>query len=278
MKKKICLAGNGWGAVAAFESLAKVFESIQIASSDNELHSLMRESDVLVSTPESANSDLVICAGYKKIIRKQDLEKKIYINVHYSLLPKYRGLHSVVWAVINGEERIGCSVHLMNEKIDDGPIIVQYETVAHKKTSADIMNECNTWVANNLAKYVVSYINGEVKPVPQERKEATWVPMRDLDDCKIDFTNGYVEVDRLLRALVPPYPQPWFSYRERTFFIVNAIAIKRPYFCTPGRVVNIDSEGVWVKISDGLLLIRELSCEGFRVEFNELRIGARLNQ
>lgn len=276
-QKRICLAGDGWGAIAAFDALARSYEEIQVVTGDADLIARMRTSDIHIADISFARSDIVVCAGYKAIIPLNDLNRIPHINVHYSLLPKYRGMHSTVWAILNGEKYCGCTVHLMNEYIDDGPILAQFKTEIARKTSAEIMRECNQWVANNLDQVVASYAEGRILPVAQEKSQATWVAKRNLTDCIVNFDSTSTEIGRILQALVKPYPLPRFSYQSVVYEIVSAEVIYRPYICTNGRVVNIDNEGMWIKISDGLLLVKELLRDGKTVSLSHFKIGARLN-
>jgi methionyl-tRNA formyltransferase len=274
--QKICLAGDGWGALAAFAALKRGFACVQVVTADEDLVACLRPNDERLSALADADADLVVCAGYKPIIPVEFLRKRQHLNVHYSLLPKYRGMHSTVWAILNGEKYCGCTVHLMNEFIDDGPIVAQFCTVTEGKTAAEIMHACNDWVRENLDVVVSDFIAGKINPVAQDKSQATWVPRRNLDDCYIDFNESSVYLERMLRALVPPYPLPRFRYKGVVYEVARARVIHRPYICTNGRIVNIDDEGVWIKVGDGLLLVSEVLCDGKPVPWSFFRIGARL--
>lgn len=263
--------------MAAFESLKRSFHCIQLVTSDDDLIACLRPSDILLPEISGAEVDLVVCAGYKPIIPADALGKMPHLNIHYSLLPKYRGMHSTVWAILNGDDYSGATVHLMNEYIDDGPIAAQFRTSTKGKTSAEIMEECNDWVQNNLDLIVLSFIKNQTNLRDQDKSEASWVPKRNLDDCFVDFNSTVLHMERMLRALVAPYPLPRFKYKDLIYEVASARVIYRPYICTNGRIVNIDDEGVWIKISDGLLLVSELLCDGKITPWSFFRIGARLD-
>jgi methionyl-tRNA formyltransferase len=139
------------------------------------------------------------------------------------------------------------------------------------------MEECNGWIRENLDTIMIDFLGGKIIPIPQDKSLATWVPKRNLDDCLIDFSCSALEMTRLLRALVPPYPRPRFTFCGTIYEIVEAKVIYRPYICTTSRIVNIDNQGIWVKISDGLLIIQKLLNNGENVPYSQFRIGMRLN-
>ena len=144
--EKIAFFGEGHGGIAAYRSLSLYFKKIEILTNDKDLKSLIRSTDKLVESIEEIESNLVICAGYKKIISKEFLRKKTVINTHPSLLPKYRGMHSVAWAILNMEEELGFSIHLMNEYIDDGDILEQFKVNYESQTSQEIMKLFDDYV------------------------------------------------------------------------------------------------------------------------------------
>ncbi|MEM9649892.1 MAG: formyltransferase family protein, partial [Bacteroidota bacterium] len=124
LKGKIGFAGEGWGAVSAVKGLKKNFE-IQALTEDETVLSEMDSTDTAVNFFEEFECEIVVCAGYRPLIKKEILEKYDVINIHYSLLPAYRGLHSTAWAILNGEEELGLTIFRINQFMDDGPIIYQ---------------------------------------------------------------------------------------------------------------------------------------------------------
>lgn len=275
---KICLAGDGWGAVAAFKSLTKLIDNLFILTNDSELIDLIRPNDSLVRSLYDLDVDYIVCAGYKPIIKPDLTDKMNIINIHYSLLPKYRGLHSTVWAILNGEDKLGLTIHLMNQYIDDGPVIYQKEIQYNSQTSTDIMEACNLFIEDNLCTIMSDFINGKIVPIKQDKSQATWVCRRNLDDCIIDFNCSISFLKRFFRALVKPYPLPMIIVRGKRYQVTDYLLIERNYHMKNGYVVNIDNEGVWIKISDGLLIIKSITdMNEHKIENTELfKIGMKL--
>ncbi|MGF1761310.1 hypothetical protein L4D76_25995 [Photobacterium sagamiensis] len=273
----ICLSGNGWGAIPALVSLQQVFSEVEIYSSDSDVLSLKRESDILIDCLMEAKSTYIICAGHKDIIDDESLSRKNYINVHYSLLPKYRGMHSVVWGVLNGEKEFGLTIHLMDKFIDNGPIITQFSFDRKDMNSVQIMEQCNEIVRDNLGYVVNNYIQGKISPIEQNVNDATWVPKRSYSDCIIDFEKNCQQLNLFFDALVSPYPLPMIKIGNSLFEVIDYDIKQRDYFCTEGRVVNIDEEGAWIKIKDGLLIVKKLRLEESYIDPRDiLKMGQRL--
>ncbi|MGJ8693611.1 MAG: formyltransferase family protein [Thalassotalea sp.] len=274
----IGFAGNGWGASAAVRSLQKTFGHVNIFSEDKDVLKLARKTDVIVESLTLITDKYIVCAGYQDLISSQLLSKHVFINVHYSLLPQYRGMHSVVWGVLNGDKTFGYSVHIMDEFIDNGPIIYQHEFDVEEQTSTEIMTLLNMSVEKKLGHVVRDFLNGEIKVVEQKKSKATWVPKRNLDDCFINFEQMDLHfLNCMFRALVKPYPTPRIKMKDGIVELIEVLLIERDYFCTEGRVVNIDDEGVWVKIKGGLMLVKSCNFNEKQAQLNTIfKLGQRL--
>lgn len=278
-KMKIAFAGNGHGAIAAFRSLSLYFENIEVLTSDNDILKLLRDNDSLIKSIKDSKSKVVICAGYLEIIHNEILENKTIINTHPSLLPKYRGLHALAWAMLNMEEEIGFSIHLMNEYIDDGDILEQFSVKYESQTSHEIMTLFDDYIENNLGRVVFDFLNKKITPIKQNKSKATWVTRRNLDDCIIDFTKSNNYILAMFRTLVEPYPLPLIRINDRLYEITSYKLIDIKYEMHIGRVVNIENDDVYIKTKDGLLLINSL--REFETKENIfareiLKIGKRL--
>lgn len=273
---KICLAGSGWGAVAAFKSLKKDFKTIDVNSNDVDLLAIMREADNVVNS-FSRNYDVIICAGYMPIITCKDLSKNEFLNIHYSLLPKYRGMHSTVWAILNGEECLGLTIHKVNENIDDGDIIYQHSMRYEDHTATDVMVYCNKHIENNLSKVITSYLDNNITPKKQEKSFASWVCKRNLTDCEIDFSQNISYLRRFFKALSSPYPRPYFLLKGSKLTVEKYKFISNDVIMTNGRVVNIDEEGLWIQINGGYLICSLVVDENDqKFDFRNIKIGTRL--
>ncbi len=254
----LIFAGSGHGGVVALKSLQEKFPSIEVISEDREVLSLLRESDRKIDSFLDSSIELAICAGYKSIIPKDILEQKTIINTHPSLLPKYRGLHGLVWAMLNFEEKLGFTIHLMNEYIDDGDILEQFTINYKNQTSYEIMQLFDRYIRENLGRVVKEFLEGEITPIRQNREEATWVAKRNIDDCIIDFNMSNRYIDMLFKALVKPYPLPIIKKDNKLYEVDSYRLISRDYIANIGQVVNIEDKSIYIKVREGLLVVDKL--------------------
>ncbi len=283
-KGMIALAGNGWGFWAALKSLITSFNKIEIYNplESESVKKFINENSsvrfVIHSQMQDISSNHIVCAGLKDIITLEMLEQKKFINIHYSLLPGYRGLHSTVWAIINNEPYLGYTVHLMNEFIDDGDVIYQYRTNNDFiLTATDYMKHFNAHVEQNLSSVILNYLNEKITPVVQDKSKASWVGRRNLNDCEINFNSTIFELKAFFRALSIPYPQPFFTV-DGIKYIPKTIKFHPANVKTHlGRILNVDNEGVWIKIKDGYIVCDEIINEaGNKIANRYFNIGKRL--
>lgn len=262
--KNIYLVGEGWGFVSAQIGLNKVFKNVVSMS----------------SLDVSIRNGIIIFDGYKPIVPHDVVVGNTCINVHYSLLPRYRGLHSTVWAILNDEDYLGLSVHIMTDDVDDGPILHQFMVENDRvQTSREYMELFNDYIGRKLGVIINDYISGQSVLIPNDKKDATWVGKRSHQDCKIDFSRDLNYQRCFFRALVAPYPLPFVEYKGEEL-IVNKVSYHPVNVDTHiGRILNIDNDGLWVKVKDGYLVIKEImKRDSTIVPLNTFRIGQYFNR
>lgn len=268
MNKTIYIAGKGWGYDCAKKGLLEQFPQIVHC----EVEKGPRLSDL--------KGETIIFAGYKPLVPHQVLVENDCINIHYSLLPKYRGLHATVWTILNDEDYVGLTIHQMTDYIDDGPIIYQYKIENDRvKTSTEYMELLNDHIAEKLGHILNDYLDGKIALIANDKTKATWVGKRNYQDCKIDFNKNLHYLQCFFRALVAPYPLPFVEYKGEDFSVTKVGF--HPVNCDThiGRILNIDDDGIWVKAIDGYLVIKELkNHENNIVSFDRFRIGQFFNR
>ncbi len=276
---KIIFAGCGHGGIVALKSLQEYFTYIEVITDDLDVIALLRVTDKQIDSLSSSLTNLVVCAGYKEIIKENILKEKTIINTHPSLLPKYRGFHGLAWAMLNFESELGFTIHLMNKYIDDGDILEQYKIKYKEETSQEIMTLFDDYVRDNLGRVVVDYLSNRLIPLRQDKSKATWVAKRNIDDCIIDFSKSNLYIERFFKVLVLPYPLPMLKIENILYEILDHKLIEIDYYTDLGRVVNIEDDDVYIKVKDGLLVInniRKYKTEE-KIKASEImRIGKRL--
>lgn len=274
---RIIVLGDGWGAVAVLKGLNDFPLPVYVVSNDE---------DVLQLAEHSADADLsvydnelMLFAGYKPIVPNAVLEKNCCINIHYSLLPQYRGMHSTVWAILNDEDYLGATIHLMSEYIDDGDILYQYKIENDRvSTARQFMEIFNNKITEVVADVLTRFINGSLVPQKQDKSKASWVGKRNEKDCMIDFSKPLAYQKTFFRALVEPYPLPYVMHKGNKYVVTKVDFHPSLVVTHISRILNIDNEGLWVKCADGYLVLNELrNNENQIVPFSTFRIGQYVN-
>lgn len=174
---------------------------------------------ILDSKPE-----LIVVAAYGQILSKDILEIPKYgcLNVHPSLLPKYRGATPVQSAILNGDTETGVSIILMDEKIDHGPILAQRKTAIGPRETADqLLNRLAVLGAELLTETIPDWTKKKINPLPQNENAATYTKVLAKKDGEIDWQKKPEELDRQIRAL-NPWPGTYTIYKNKRIKILRA--------------------------------------------------------
>jgi methionyl-tRNA formyltransferase len=208
--------------------------------------------------------DLIVVAAYGRILPNSilDLPPHGCINVHASLLPKYRGAAPMQWAILNGEERTGVTIMRVAEKMDAGDILLARQTViAPDETLASLHDRLAELGAAALIESIERLRRGEFAPVPQDEAQATYAPMITKEQGRIDWTQSAAAIERQVRAF-----DPWPS--AYTYLASKLLKIHRSHADTTrrlpvaaGTVVAVGSE-IRIACGEGELVIEELQLEG----------------
>lgn len=275
---RIIVFGEGWGTIAVMKGLRDYSLPVYVVSNDE---------DVLQLAEHTADADLsgydnelLLFAGYKPIVPNSVLEKNCCINIHYSLLPQYRGMHSTVWAILNDEDYLGATIHMMSEYIDDGDILYQYKVENDRiSTSRQYMEMLNDKITEVVADVLTRFIDGRLIPQKQDKSKASWVGKRNEKDCMIDFSKPLTYQKSFFRALVDPYPLPYVMHKGNKYEVTRVNYHPSKVVTHIGRILNIDNEGLWVKCADGYLVLEELKdMSNNIVPFSNFRIGQYINK
>ncbi|MBI2624659.1 methionyl-tRNA formyltransferase [Candidatus Parcubacteria bacterium] len=164
----------------------------------------------------SFESDLIIVAAYGKIIPQAilDIPKHGAINVHPSLLPRWRGASPIPYTILNGDTKTGVTIMLMDAEVDHGPILAQEEIESRgDETTAALTPKLARIGGRMLAEVIPRWIAGNMKPTEQDHADATFTKILTKEDGRIDWSKGAIEIERQVRAF-DPWPGAWTEWRR----------------------------------------------------------------
>ena len=223
--------------------------------------------------------DLVAVAAFGQLLPKGilDLPPLGCINVHPSLLPKYRGAAPLNWTIIQGETRTGVTIMRMDEGMDSGDILVQEETpVGPDETVGELHDRLAKTGAELLLKTIQMIEDGTVRRTPQDHAAATFAPRLKKEDGIIDWQRNADEIVHLILGLSPS-PCAYSILQGRTLKIFTATARKSPIGQMPGTVLAVTPEGLPVAAGEGVVFLREVQAEGKkRMPVQDFLRGVRL--
>jgi methionyl-tRNA formyltransferase len=211
--------------------------------------------------------DCVVVSSYNRILKPSLLARCPFVNVHYSPLPRYRGRANVNWALINGETHAAITVHTIVAGLDAGNILYQQLVpIGPRDTVGDLYAQLNAIQAAHLGAAVLRHLAGFIGEA-QDHSAATYGCTRIPDDGEIDWSQPSAAIDRLIRALTPPFPGAYtFAHgRQMTVWRASPVANPPPYAGrVPGRLVaRIANAGtVDVLTGDGILRLYEVQMAG----------------
>ncbi|MCR4802703.1 MAG: methionyl-tRNA formyltransferase [Lachnospiraceae bacterium] len=240
-----------------------------------------------VSILRELNPDVIVVVAFGQILSKEilDLPRFGCVNVHASLLPKYRGAAPIQWAVIDGEKESGVTTMLMNEGIDTGDMLKKVVVpLDEKETGGSLFDKLAEEGAKLLVETLVDLENGTATGTPQDHDKATKAKMLRKELGLIDFTKSAVEIERLIRGL-NPWPSAYTGYKGKTLKIWDATVINEDKPGEAGQIVEVTKNSLIVKTGDGLLSLEEVQLEGKkRMEIdaflrgNMVEIGTKLER
>jgi methionyl-tRNA formyltransferase len=211
------------------------------------------------------NPDLIVVAAYGKILPEEILQIPRYgcINVHASLLPKYRGAAPINWAVINGEKETGITIMYMEKGLDTGDILLQKSIpILEEDNSETVHDKLAVLGGNALIEAINKMVDGALKPVKQDDSKATYAPILEKSIGLIDWQKSAVEIKNLVRGL-RPWPVAYTYYKGNMLKIWAAEVYSYEGKEKPGTVITTGSALI-VKCGKDALKILEIQSEGKR--------------
>lgn len=227
----------------------------------------------LVSAPEFSDTliqyqaDLFVVVAFGEIIKQHllDMPKLGCINVHASLLPKYRGAAPIQRSIINNETETGITIMHMVRKMDAGDIIHSVAVPIGIDTNYGELEKKLCQVgAEALLNVIHEFAEGNIRRVPQKHEQATYAPKLELEDCQIDWQQSAQSIHNLVRG-TNPYPGAWcwvnIKGQQKRLKVLKTKVVDNRHG-SPGQVLLADIKGVIVACGQQALQIVDLQLEG----------------
>jgi methionyl-tRNA formyltransferase len=216
-----------------------------------------------LKTLKSWRPELIVVVAYGRILPTAILElaPRGCINVHYSVLPKYRGAAPAAWTIINGDEKGGVTTMKLVEKMDAGPIYLQEEvTLAPDETAGSLQAKLIPVGARLLLDTIRRLKNGSLLPQMQNEADVTFAPMIKKEDGLIDWNQAAVGIERRVRGF-SPWPGTYTRLGGKLLKIHRAKVVAAETSGNPGEVLRADAGGFWVATSSGIIGLEEVQLE-----------------
>ncbi len=256
-------------------------------------HNLPIEQPKKIKTDEaknlfaSYNADVAVVVAYGRILPPHFLAAPIKgcVNVHFSLLPKYRGAAPTNWAIVKAETKTGVTTMFIEEELDAGPILLQRETeIAPTETAPELMQRLADMGAELLSETLTNL--HVITPKTQDDREATFAPLLTKADGVIDWSRPATEIERSVRGF-QPWPHAYTQHNGKRLIIWRAAAIEdETSAAREGEVITAHGDDLIVKCGQGSALsllevqpesTRRMSVRDF-LNGTHLQIGERFGQ
>ena len=210
------------------------------------------------------NPDLIVVVAYGMIIPKNiiDIPKFGIINVHSSLLPKYRGAAPIHTAIINGDDKTGVSIMYISEGLDEGDVILTKETPIYLEDNLGTLHDrLKVLGAEGVKETIKLMEENKVIRHPQDNSLATFVKPIKKEETKIDFNDKSINIFNKIRGM-NPFPVAYTTLNDKVLKLYDSMYVEYIGDEIPGTVIYLGKEGIKVKTSDGAIFIKELKLEG----------------
>lgn len=233
-------------------------------------HGLTVLQPVKIKTPEwvdklrELKADVFVVAAFGQILSKEILDMPKYgcVNIHASLLPKYRGAAPINWAIINGEKETGVTIMQMNEGVDTGDMLSHVVVpIAPKETAESLFDKLAKAGAKLIVETLPKLEAGEIIPVPQDESQSSHVKMMNKSLGKIDWNQDAVVIERLVRGL-NSWPSAYTYYQRKSVKLWDCDVVEAAAKAVPGTIIAVAKDSFDVATGNGALRVLELQLEG----------------
>jgi len=221
-------------------------------------------------------ADIFVVAAFGQILSKEILEMPKYgcINIHASLLPKYRGAAPIQWAILNGDEVTGVTIMQMDEGLDTGDILTTKEVaISSEETGESLFDKLAVAGAKLLIETLPEIEKGTLTPKKQDESKASHVRMLTKEMGKINWEKEAVVLERLVRGM-NSWPSAYCRLRNKNMKVWRADVLLEDTGAKPGEIVKVTKDALYVQTGKGQLILLEVQLESKkRMQTKDFLIG-----
>ena len=220
-----------------------------------------------IQTLKEQKADGIVVVAYGRILPKEVIEATPWgcINVHFSLLPKYRGAACVAYALMEGEEETGTTTMLIDEGMDTGPILLQWTEPIHADdTTASLSERLAPLGGKQIVETLKGLEAGNLKPVPQDESRASPAPLLKKEQGHVDWAQGVQTLYNLYRGL-SPWPGIYGFLQGKRLLLTELKPLSGPPTGPPGSLKIEGDEELILNCEDGRFKVLQLKPEGKRI-------------
>ena len=250
-----------------------IFSPVKQFGIDNEIEVIQPKKvkdEKIIKKIKEINPDLIVVVAYGKILPKEiiDIPKYGIINVHSSLLPKYRGASPIHSAILNGDTESGVSIMYIEEGLDSGDVILQESCdILENDTLGTLHDKLKDLGAIGLEKALKLIEDGKVEATKQDESLATFVKPITKEQTKIDWNNTKEVIFNQIRGLNPFPAAHTFNEKNENIKIYKTEKLDREYEGKNGQIVDIiNKKGPVVKVKNGALVLLEVKFQGKKLQ------------
>ncbi len=212
---------------------------------------------------EPLRPDLMVVVAYGQILSASVLSipRRGCVNVHASLLPKYRGAAPIVRAILAGETRTGVTTMLLDPGMDTGPILLTQETeIGEEDTAGTLHQRLSRMGADLLLRTLEALERNAIDPLPQDHSLATLAPKVEKEEARIDWSSPARRIFNLIRAF-DPWPGAHTTWGGKILKLFHPHDVEEDVKEAPGTLAQASAEGLFIATSRGYLLVREVQLQ-----------------
>lgn len=224
----------------------------------------LKNNEEMIEIIKKSKPDFIVVVAFGQILPKEILSIPKYgcINLHASLLPKYRGAAPINWCIIEGECKSGNTTMLMDVGLDTGDILLTDEVeLTNTITAGELHDILMNSGGELLIKTINGIVNSKIEQIKQENHHSSYASMLDKKMAKINWQQSNVEIHNFIRGL-NPWPMAYTHYEDKVMKIYKSTVINEVSEESVGSIIEVSKDGLKVATGSGVLLIEEIQFPG----------------